>query len=142
MLVDFDVRGQERMHLYTGGSFIMDYTLVFWPELKYNHNVLCLNIFFFLLYKALIDRLELCGLLWYFISYLDFFLQHPSTVEDPVVSKWLNVKFLQFSSDEEKLIYIWNDLRVSTFSAIYIYFFFWSNGIGSENSPYHHDVIL
>ncbi len=47
MLVDFDVRGQERMHLYTGGSFIMDYTLVFWPELKYNHNVLCLNIFFF-----------------------------------------------------------------------------------------------
>ncbi len=32
MLVDFDVRGQKGMDFFTGGSVIMDYGLVFWPE--------------------------------------------------------------------------------------------------------------
>ncbi len=32
MLVDFDVRGQQGMDFFKGGSVIMDYRLVFWPE--------------------------------------------------------------------------------------------------------------
>ncbi len=32
MWVDFDVRGQEMDFTITGGSVIMDYGLVFWPE--------------------------------------------------------------------------------------------------------------
>ncbi len=32
MLVDFDVKGQQGMTLITGGSIIMDYGLMFWPE--------------------------------------------------------------------------------------------------------------
>ncbi len=32
MWVNFDVRGQQGMDFITGGSVIMDYGLVFWPE--------------------------------------------------------------------------------------------------------------
>ncbi len=32
MFVDFNVRGQKKMDFFTGGSFIMDYELKFWPE--------------------------------------------------------------------------------------------------------------
>ncbi len=32
MSVDFDVREQQEMDFFTGGSIIMDYGLVFWPE--------------------------------------------------------------------------------------------------------------
>ncbi len=32
MSVDFDVRGQQGMDIFTGGSVIMDYGLQFWPE--------------------------------------------------------------------------------------------------------------
>ncbi len=31
MLVDFDVRGQQGMDFFTGGSAIMEYVVVFWP---------------------------------------------------------------------------------------------------------------
>ncbi len=31
MLLDFNVRGQQGMDLFTGGSVIMDYGLKFWP---------------------------------------------------------------------------------------------------------------
>ncbi len=32
MLVDCDVRRWQGMDFFTGGSFIMDYGLAFWPE--------------------------------------------------------------------------------------------------------------
>ncbi len=32
MWVDFDVRGQQGMDVFTGGSVIMDYGCIFWPE--------------------------------------------------------------------------------------------------------------
>ncbi len=33
MSVDFDVSGQQEMYFFlTGGSIILDYELVFWPE--------------------------------------------------------------------------------------------------------------
>ncbi len=32
MWVDFDVKGQQEMDFFTGGSAIMDYGLIFWPE--------------------------------------------------------------------------------------------------------------
>ncbi len=32
MLVGFDVGGQQKMDFFTGGSVIMDYGLIFWPE--------------------------------------------------------------------------------------------------------------
>ncbi len=32
MLVDFDVRVQQEMDFFTGGSAIMDYGLIVWPE--------------------------------------------------------------------------------------------------------------
>ncbi len=33
MLMDFNVRGQQEMDFFTGGS-VMDYGLVFWPKTK------------------------------------------------------------------------------------------------------------
>ncbi len=30
--IDFDVTGQQRMDFFTEGSVIMNYRLVFWPE--------------------------------------------------------------------------------------------------------------
>ncbi len=33
MWADFDVRGQQRMDLFTGGTIIMDYRLIFWTGL-------------------------------------------------------------------------------------------------------------
>ncbi len=32
MSVQFDVREQQEMEFVTGGSIVMDYELVFWPE--------------------------------------------------------------------------------------------------------------
>ncbi len=32
MLVDFDVRAQQEIDFFTGGSVIMDYRFIFWPE--------------------------------------------------------------------------------------------------------------
>ncbi len=34
MPMDFDVRGQQGMDYFTGGSVIMVYGLIFWPEAK------------------------------------------------------------------------------------------------------------
>ncbi len=62
MLMDFDVKGQQEINFFTGGSVIMDYGRL---KLK-----LCI-----LLHKVLIDGLEWCELLVYycdvFISCLD-----------------------------------------------------------------------
>ncbi len=70
-----------------------------------------------------------CGLLWCFYQLFGLsFWRHPFTAEDPLVSKWCNVKFLQICSDGE-LIYILDILRVSKLLAN---FRFWVN-----SSSYH-----
>ncbi len=68
--------------------------------------------------------LEWCGLLWCFYQLFGLsFWRHPFTAEDPLVSKWCNAQFPQFSSDEETNSWMaWG--RVSTFSAN---FQFWVN---------------
>ncbi len=58
-----------------------------------------------------------CGLLWCFYKLFGLsFWRHPFTAEDPLVSKWWNATFLQIWW-RNKLIYILDGLRVSTFSA-------------------------
>ncbi len=44
MLVDFDVRGQQGMDFITGGSIVMDYGLIFCPEVTVQ-NALIMYIF-------------------------------------------------------------------------------------------------
>ncbi len=78
----------------------------------------------FLLPKTLIDGLErwiTCGLLWclYQLFGLSFW-RHPFTSEAPLVSKWWNAKFLH-SMKKNRLIYILDGLRVSTFQQIFIF---------------------
>ncbi len=49
-------------------------------------------------------------------------LTAPIPGEDPLVSNWCNAKFLQICFDEEnKLIYILDDLRVSKFAFFNIF---------------------
>ncbi len=44
----------------------------------------------------------ICGLLWCFYQLFGLsFWRHPFTAEDPLVSKWWNVTFLQICSNEE-----------------------------------------
>ncbi len=56
--------------------------------------------------------------LWIIVMFYQLFelsfWRHPFTTEDPLVSKWYNVEFLQICSDEE-LIYILNVMWESTF---------------------------
>ncbi len=66
-----------------------------------------------------------CGLLWCFYQLFGLsFWRHPFTAQDELVSKLCNAKFLQICSDEEKLIYILDGLRVSKSSSD---FRFWVN---------------
>ncbi len=52
--------------------------------------------------KILNDGLESSGLLWCFYQLFGLSLwRHPFTVEDPLVSKWCNTKFLQICSSED-----------------------------------------
>ncbi len=58
-----------------------------------------------------------CGLLWCFYQLFGLsFSRHPFTAEDSLLSKWCNDTFLQIWWGN-KLIYILDGLRVSTFSA-------------------------
>ncbi len=43
---------------------------------------------------------KLCGYCDVFIKCLDSFWRHPFTAEDPLVSKWYNVKFIHIYCDE------------------------------------------
>ncbi len=64
-----------------------------------------------------------CGLLWCFYQLFGLsFWRHPFTAEDPLVSKWWNAIFQIWWRN--KLIYILDGLRVSTFSASFL---FWVN---------------
>ncbi len=69
------------------------------------------------LLKMLTDGLEWCGLLWglYQLFGLSFW-RHPFTAEDPLLRQWCRDTFLQIWW-RNKLIYILDNLRVSTFSA-------------------------
>ncbi len=122
-LVDIDVRGQQEMDFFTGGSIIIDYGLVFWSEESLKH--FGLELFFytnFLLHKKFIDGLEsCCGLLWCFYQLFGLsFWRHPFTSEYPLVSKWCNafnegnlfnatvwsyLKYLKNNSNQISLIY-------------------------------------
>ncbi len=50
--------------------------------------------------------------LWVIVMFYQLFGRHPFTAEDPLVSKWCSAKLWI-----NKLIYILDELRVSTFSA-------------------------
>ncbi len=57
-----------------------------------------------------------CGLLWCFYQLFGLsFWRHPFTEEHPLMSKWCNDTFLQIWW-RNKVIYILDDLRMSTFS--------------------------
>ncbi len=63
-----------------------------------------------------------CGLLWFFYQLFGLsFWRHPFTAEHPLLRHWCSDTFLQ-TWWRNKLIYISDDLRVSTFSAV---FHFW-----------------
>ncbi len=60
-----------------------------------------------------------CGLLWCFYQLFGLsFWRHPFTAEDPLLRQWCNATFLQIWW-RNKLIYISDGLKVSTFSAIF-----------------------
>ncbi len=53
-------------------------------------------------HHTLIDRLEWCGLLWWFYQLFGLsFWRHPFTAEDSLVNKWCNATFLKICFDEE-----------------------------------------
>ncbi len=71
------------------------------------------------MHKILIDVLESCLV---FVDYCDVFSsclhsfwRHPFTAEDTLMSKWCNAMLHLSRSDDDKLIYILDSLRVSTF---------------------------
>ncbi len=61
---------QNQKTIFTGGSVIMDYGLVFWTEaMKVFQNALMIDLFIKnRFHKILIGELESCGLLWCFSS--------------------------------------------------------------------------
>ncbi len=91
-------------------------------KLKTSQRCICfLQTRSFWLLKMLTDGLEWCGLLWCFYQLFGLsFWRHPFTAEDPLLSKWCNATFLQIWW-RNKLIYILDCLRVSTFSANVIF---------------------
>ncbi len=111
MSVDFeDEKEEKEWTCSTGESNIMDYGLVFFVQKQQFKDktpwwISFLQTCSFSLYKMVIDGLEWRGLP---VDYCDIFYQlfglsfwrHPFTVEDPLVSKWCNAKFLQICSDE------------------------------------------
>ncbi len=61
-------------------------------------------------------RVQTAGLLWCFYQLFGLsFWRHPFTAEHPLLRQWCNDTFLQICW-RNKLIYILDDLRVSTFS--------------------------
>ncbi len=81
----------------------------------------------------LTDGLEWCGLLWCFYQLFGLsFWRHPFTAEDPLVSNWCNATFLQIWW-RNKLIYIFDGLRTSKFSA---YVQFWVNYSSNKLDSY------
>ncbi len=91
MSVDFDVKGQQLMDFFIGGSVIMDYRPL----------VFCLKRHLFTL-RDVGDLWITCGLLWFFFYQFGLsFWRHPFNAEDPLVSKWCNAKFLQIQQKKK-----------------------------------------
>ncbi len=94
MWLDFDVRRQQGMNLYTGGNIIMDYEQKGWFKVK--------------MMDSFIDWIYLftCEILWCFYQLFGLW-RHTFTAKDPLVNKLCNAKCPQFCSGEwNKLIYI------------------------------------
>ncbi len=103
MWVDFDVRGQEGMDFFSGGSIIMDYRLILVASRGLKHGLM---FFFFLKNMQILSSQDVnwwtgvvwitCGLLWCFYQLFGLsFWRHPFTAEDPLVSKWWNATVSQ-----------------------------------------------
>ncbi len=100
---------------FIGGSVIMDYGLVFWPEaVVWSFNVLMMDLF--LTNTQLFTSqdvnwwtgLEWCGLLWCFYQLFGLsFWRHPFTAEDPLMSKWCKL-MLNFSCSCAAFWKSWN----------------------------------
>ncbi len=93
MLVYFNVRGQQEMDLFTGGSVIMTHIFAFLKLKRLNHG------FFFLMYMQ--QKCMWCGLWCFYQPFALSFWRHPFTAEYLLVSKWSNSKLLQICYDEE-----------------------------------------
>ncbi len=103
----------------------MDYRFIFWPEATV-WSLKCLDGFVSCKHATLALKYInwwtgvvwiTCGLLWCFYQLFGLsFWRHPFTAEHPLVSKWCNATFSPIWW-RNKLIYILDDLRVSTFSA-------------------------
>ncbi len=99
-LICADFSPDSDQNTFTGGRVIMDYGLLFRKEAMFKLS--------FSLHKTLTDGLEWCGLLWCFYQLFGLsFWRHPFTAEH-----WT---FLQ-TWWRNKLVYISDGLRVSTFS--------------------------
>ncbi len=99
--MNFDVWRQHWMYVFTGGSIIMDYEIIYFVQkrrFKFKTPWWINFVQKFLLFtmQMLTDELKLCGLLWCFYQLFRLlFWRHPFTAEDPLVSKWCNATFLQ-----------------------------------------------
>ncbi len=125
MWVDFDVRDNRRW------TFTLDEALLLIMDLYFGHKWWFKNVLMnlFLTNAQLLASQDInwwtgvvwitCGWLWCFYQLFGLsFWRHPFTAEDPLLSKWCNDTFLQ-NWWRNKLIYILDGLRVSTFSANY-----------------------
>ncbi len=91
MSVDFDVKGQQRMDFFTGGSVIMNYGLILWICFLQTQDAY---------WWMQIVQITI-GLLWCFYQLFGLlFWRHPFTAEDPLVRKWCNATFLQIFYEE------------------------------------------
>ncbi len=120
------MRRQQEKDFFTGGSVIMDYGLIFWTEATVWSSK-CLNDGFVSYKQAAfgwwtVEVWIACGLLWCFYQLFGrSFWRHPFTAEHPLLSKWCNALQIWWRN---KLIYILDNLRMSTFS---VNFYFWVN---------------
>ncbi len=81
-----------------------------------------------------------CGLLWCFYQLFGLsFWRHPFTEEHPLLRQWCNATFLQIWW-RNKLIYILDGLRVSTFSAhFHIWLSYSFNNLKYFSTDLHYD---
>ncbi len=117
MSADFDVRGQQGMNLFTKGSVIMDYGLIFWPEcLKLKcHN----DEFVFLQHTAFVSQ----DINWWNSSHVDYCdglsADSHSDGTHSLQRKWVMLNFSNLFQWRNKLICILDGLRVK-FQYIFI----------------------
>ncbi len=123
MQVDFNVRGQQGMNFFTGGSVNMDYELTPLTQLRW---ICFFETWMFLLHKILIDGLESCGLL---VDYCDVFISCLDSHSDGTHSLqsihwWANYIMLHFS--ESFLMKKQTHLHLSWPEGEYIFILGWT----------------